>query len=156
MSTEGVVDQLLGLPFLFMRPPALKLKVPRVSLPGRYTVFGLVFLSYFLASSGIIYDIIQEPPSMGQTQDPKTGNVKPVAFMQYRLNGQYIIEGLSAGFMFAVAATGVIFLDRTHTKGISEKLKYFYLFGGLGLVIVGYNLLIVFLKIKLPGYLKTD
>lgn len=33
--------------------------------------------------SGIIYDVIVEPPSVGQTLDER-GNAKPVAFLAYR------------------------------------------------------------------------
>ena len=48
---------------------------------------------------------------MGRTRDPKTGVVRPQAFMPYRINGQYIIEGLAAGLMFCVGAGGFILLD---------------------------------------------
>lgn len=37
----------------------------------------------------------------GQTTDER-GNAKPVAIMQYRVNGQYIMEGLAASFMFSL------------------------------------------------------
>ena len=47
----------------------------------------MVLLSYFLVTGGIIYDVIVEPPSMGSTTDER-GHSRPVAFMQYRINGQ--------------------------------------------------------------------
>jgi hypothetical protein len=43
-------------------------------------------------TGGLIYDVIVEPPSMGSTTD-EHGHSRPVAFMQYRINGQYIMEG---------------------------------------------------------------
>ena len=47
----------------------------------------MVLLSYFLVTGGIIYDVIVEPPSIGSTTDER-GHSRPVAFMQYRINGQ--------------------------------------------------------------------
>jgi hypothetical protein len=60
---------LLELPFHFLRLPNLKLKIPTINQPSPMVVFGFVFLSYFLVLSGIIYDVIVEPPSIGSTQD---------------------------------------------------------------------------------------
>ncbi|KAK8598023.1 hypothetical protein V6N13_095415 [Hibiscus sabdariffa] len=57
--------------------------------------------------SGFIYDVIVEPPGIGSTQDPATGAVRPVVFLSGRVNGQYIIEGLSSGFMFVLGGIGL-------------------------------------------------
>ena len=38
---------------------------------------------------------------MGSTTD-EHGHSRPVAFMQYRINGQYIMEGLVSSFMFTL------------------------------------------------------
>lgn len=87
----------LSAPFVVFRPPNLKLKIPKIEQPSAMTVFAVLLASYFLVISGIIYDVIVEPPSIGSVQDERTGSVKPVVFLQWRVNGQYIIEGLSAG-----------------------------------------------------------
>ena len=42
---------------------------------------------------------------------PSSGKYKPEAFMPYRINGQYIIEGLAASFMFVVGGAP---LTRNH------------------------------------------
>ena len=57
------------------------------SLPNYDQMLFMVLLSYFLVTGGIIYDVIVEPPSMGSTTDER-GHSRPVAFMQYRINGQ--------------------------------------------------------------------
>jgi hypothetical protein len=31
-----------------------------------------------------------------------TGQYKPVTFMPYRINGQYIMEGISGGMMYSI------------------------------------------------------
>merc|ERR1712142_1145543 len=60
-----------------------------------------------------IYDVIVEPPSVGSTTD-EHGHTRPVAFMPYRVNGQYIMEGLASSFMFSLGGAGMIILDQTH------------------------------------------
>ena len=72
-----------------------------------------------LFSGGIIYDVIVEPPSMGSTTDEQ-GHSRPVAFMQYRINGQYIMEGLASSFMFTLGGAGLIVLDQTHVSGMPK------------------------------------
>jgi len=129
-------------PFLFLRIPNLKLRLPNLASlqPGPMTVFAILFFSYFMVLSGIIYDIIVEPPSIGSSQDEATGSVKPVAFLQYRVNGQYIIEGLSAGLLFVVGASGFIILDRANQKFTSTRNRYLlYLFGAI-FILVAYKL----------------
>jgi len=36
-------------------------------------VFALVMVSYFIVTAGVAYDVINEPPAIGGTQDPITG-----------------------------------------------------------------------------------
>lgn len=55
---------------------------------------------------GIIYDIIIEPPSIGSTVE--NGHAKPVAFLPNKVNGQYILEGLAASFLFTSGSNYVI------------------------------------------------
>lgn len=89
--------------------------------------------------------------SMGQERGPD-GTIRPVAFMPFRINGQYvscshvcclcllaccgcwssrccvttgsryIIEGLTAGFMFCVGAVGFIVLDMAADKNKGAKV----------------------------------
>jgi hypothetical protein len=40
----------------------------QVSLPSATTAFALVLVSYFFVISGIVFDVIQEPPGMGVVQ----------------------------------------------------------------------------------------
>ena len=61
-------------------------------------------------------DIINEPPSIGQEMDSQ-GRPHPVAFMAGRINGQYIMEGLSSSFMFILGAFGLIALDSVRGRG---------------------------------------
>lgn len=79
---------------------------------------------YFLITAGIVYDIINEPPSIGKLFSlfllffrcfhsfrglyccllgaavDERGIQRPQVIMPYRLNGQYIMEGLVAAFLF--------------------------------------------------------
>ncbi|CAF1277154.1 unnamed protein product, partial [Didymodactylos carnosus] len=67
----------------------------------------------------IIYDIIVEPPSVGSTTDDY-GHHKPMAFMAWRINGQYIMEGLAASFMFPLGGLGFIILDLTNKPSMPK------------------------------------
>uniref|UniRef100_A0A8P0TKF9 Oligosaccharyltransferase complex subunit n=1 Tax=Canis lupus familiaris TaxID=9615 RepID=A0A8P0TKF9_CANLF len=90
------METLYRVPFLVLECPNLKLKKPPwVHMPSATTVYALVVVSYFLITGGIIYDVIVEPPSVGSMTD-EHGHQRPVAFLAYRVNGQYIMEGLAS------------------------------------------------------------
>ncbi|KAL6044023.1 Oligosaccharyltransferase complex subunit [Balamuthia mandrillaris] len=146
------MDALCELPFQFLRVPNLKLRLPSLSLPSAMTVFGLVWVSCYLVFSGIIYDVIVEPPAVGSTAD-QFGNIKPQVFLPYRINGQYIIEGLSGGFLFLMGGLGFIILDKVHQKAMDDNKRWLIIGSGLSMVILAYNLAVVFIRRKLPGYL---
>ena len=138
---QDIMADLLELPFHFLRVPNLKLRIPNISAPSATTVFFLVLASYYLVFSGIIYDVIVEPPSIGSHRD-EGGSVKPVVFLQYRINGQYIIEGLAAGLLFVLGGVGIIILNKVgscfclgvaltnnpHTKKLKQTEKLFNFF----------------------------
>lgn len=148
------MEALLELPFHFLRVPNTKLKIPNIRIPSAMTVFAILFFSYFLVSSGIIYDVIVEPPSIGSTQT-ESGAVKPIVFLQYRINGQFIIEGLAAGLLFAVGGLGFILMDLANSRNTLERNRYMLLFAGALCILVAYNLCIGFLRQKLPGYQRS-
>jgi hypothetical protein len=54
--------------------------------------------------------------------------------------------------LFSLGGIGFIILDKSNNKGISERDRYVLLFAGGGAIVLAYNLLIVFLRIKIPGY----
>lgn len=66
------------------------LQVQRIELPSVNTFFFMVLVSYFLITSGVIYDVIVEPPAMGQSQDPKTGGCPA---LRYRGAGSGVGRG---------------------------------------------------------------
>eukprot|EP00899_Mesostigma_viride_P026585 jgi/Mesvir1/7110/Mv09213-RA.1 len=141
---------------MFLRVPHLKIRTPRLSAPPPMAIFGIALLSYFLVSSGIIYDIIMEPPGIGQSQDPVTGAVKPVAFLPYRINGQYIIEGLSAGFLFTLGGIGLILLDGSVDKTQTRGNRLMLAISGAVCTGVAYQVCLVFLRMKIPNYMKAE
>ncbi|KAJ4845748.1 hypothetical protein Tsubulata_032861 [Turnera subulata] len=126
------------LPFAVLRPPRLRLKLPSFTLPSPMTVFALLLLTYFMVVSGIVYDVIVEPPGIGSTQDPATGAVRPVVFMPGRVNGQYIIEGLSSGFMFVLGGVGIVLMDLALDKNRAKSVKVSYATAGISSVVIAY------------------
>ncbi|XP_010548652.1 PREDICTED: oligosaccharyltransferase complex subunit ostc-like isoform X2 [Tarenaya hassleriana] len=137
-SIDPIFHLLLILPFSFLRPPRLRLKLPSFTLPSSMTVYSLILLTYFLVVSGFVYDVIVEPPGIGSIQDPVTGAVRPVVFMSGRVNGQYIIEGLSSGFMFVLGGIGIVMLDLALDKNRAKSVKVSYATAGISSVALAY------------------
>merc|ERR1719347_2054892 len=108
-------------------------------------MFALIMGSYFLVTAGIIYDVIVEPPSVGQTTDER-GNPKPVAFLAYRVNGQYIMEGLASSFLFSLGGVGFIILDKSNVPKLNRSLLLFI--GGIA-VLISFMMTRVFMRMKL-------
>ncbi|MCI16781.1 oligosaccharyltransferase complex subunit OSTC-like, partial [Trifolium medium] len=153
-SIDPIFHLIRILPFSFLRPPRLRLKLPSISLPSSNVVFALVLLTYFMVVSGIVYDIIVEPPGIGSSQDPYTGAVRPVVFMSGRVNGQYIIEGLSSGFMFVLGGIGIIMLDLALDRNRDRSVKVSYASAGISSIVLAYVMSMLFIRIKIPAYLR--
>merc|ERR1711935_1305603 len=117
------------------------------------TVFFFIFLVYFFVVSGIVYDVIIEPPSIGSEQDPVTKQVKPVAIQEGSINAQFIIEGLSAGVLYSLGGFGLILVDWGQDKNMAHRNRHFFIGCGLVLCFVSYNLIVLFIRIKVPNYL---
>lgn len=152
-SIDPIFHLLRILPFSFLRPPRLRLKIPSFTLPSPMTVYALILLTYFLVVSGFVYDVIVEPPGIGSTQDPITGTIRPVVFMSGRVNGQYIIEGLSSGFMFVLGGIGIVMLDLALDKNRAKSVKASYAIAGVSSIVIAYVMSMLFIRIKIPGYL---
>ncbi|KAK8756582.1 hypothetical protein V5799_000716 [Amblyomma americanum] len=149
------MEFLYGLPFYVLEVPNLKLKRPTwFHQPSPMVVYSLVLFSYFLVCGGIIYDVIVEPPSIGSTVD-EHGHSKPVAFMPYRVNGQYIMEGLASSFLFTVGGLGFVILDRTHNPSTPRLNRILLISTGFICILVSFITCYVFMRIKLPGYLHA-
>ncbi|EEF47946.1 oligosaccharyltransferase complex subunit ostc [Ricinus communis] len=142
------------IPYSILRPPRLRLKLPTFTLPSPSTVFAFVLLTYFMVVSGIVYDVIVEPPGIGSTQDPSTGSVRPVVFLSGRVNGQYIIEGLSSGFMFLLGGTGIMLMDLALDKNRAKSVKVSYASAGISSIVIAYVMSMLFIRIKIPAYLR--
>lgn len=144
---------LVQIPYRALRMPRLRLKAPAVALPSSSTVFGIVLFTYFLVVSGFVYDVIVEPPGIGSKQDPNTGAIRPLVFLPGRVNGQYIIEGLSSGFMFVLGGLGLIMVDLAADKTRARSVRLTFVLAGAAFVAIAYTMSILFIRIKIPGYL---
>ncbi|XP_059316583.1 uncharacterized protein LOC132067391 [Lycium ferocissimum] len=153
-SIDPIFHTLRIIPFSFLNPPKLRLKIPTITLPSSMTVYSLILLTYFMVVSGIVYDVINEPPGIGSTQDRFTGAVKPVVFMTGRVNGQYIIEGLSSGFMFVLGDFGIVMLDLALDKNREKSVKVSFASAGVVCVVMAYVMSMLFIRIKIPAYLR--
>ncbi|XP_037881907.1 putative oligosaccharyltransferase complex subunit CG9662 isoform X2 [Glossina fuscipes] len=101
----------------------------------------------------IIYDVIVEPPSVGATVD-EHGHSRPVAFMPYRVNGQYIMEGLASSFLFTIGGLGFIIMDQTHAPGKTNLNRLLLTSMGFIFILVSFFTTWLFMRMKLPSYLQ--
>ncbi|KAJ6838707.1 putative oligosaccharyltransferase complex subunit [Iris pallida] len=70
-SMDPLLHLLSVLPFSFLRPPKTRLKLPSsLPLPSATTVLSLLLLTYFAVVSGLVYDVIVEPPRHRQHPGP--------------------------------------------------------------------------------------
>ncbi|KAI5104213.1 oligosaccharyltransferase complex subunit ostc [Silurus meridionalis] len=144
------METLIGLPFAVLECPNIKLKKPSwLHMPSAMTVYAVVIVSYFLITGGIIYDVIVEPPSVGSMTD-EHGHQRPVAFLAYRVNGQYIMEGLASSFLFTMGGLGFIILDRSNAPNIPKLNRFLLLFIGFVSVLLSFFMARVFMRMKLP------
>lgn len=77
--------------------------------------------------------------------------------MPYRVNGQYIMEGLASSFLFTIGGLGFIIMDQTHgTHGPGKaKLNRIMLTSmGFIFILVSFFTTWIFMRMKLPGYLQ--
>uniref|UniRef100_A0A2K5SE13 Oligosaccharyltransferase complex subunit n=1 Tax=Cebus imitator TaxID=2715852 RepID=A0A2K5SE13_CEBIM len=103
-----------------------------------------MFWWWCLITRGIIYDVIIETPNVGS---------RPVAFLAYRVNGQYVMEGLAFSFLFAMGGLGFIILDQLNAPNIPKPNRFLLLFIGFVCVLLNFFVARVFMRMKLPGYL---
>jgi len=149
------MEAVYAVPYSVLECPNLKLKRPSwVRMPSAMLVFACILVSYFLVTGGIIYDVIVEPPSLGSTTD-EHGNSRPVAFMQYRVNGQYIMEGLASSFLFTLGGLGVVMLDQTNKPSMPRLNRILLLSVAFVSILVSFFMCRVFMRMKLPGYLTS-
>ncbi|XP_059485172.1 oligosaccharyltransferase complex subunit ostc-B [Neocloeon triangulifer] len=149
------MEAIFSIPFKVLEVPNLRIKKPSwIHMPSAMTVFALVVLSYFLVTGGIIYDVIVEPPSVGSTTD-ENGHSRPVAFMPYRVNGQYIMEGLAASFLFTMGGLGFVVLEQTHSPATPKLNRLLLIFVGFICILVSFFTCWIFMRMKLPGYLQS-
>lgn len=148
-----MIETLYNLPFHILVPPNIRVRRFSIPMPSPMAVFSVVLLSYFLVTGGIIYDVIVEPPSVGATVD-EHGHSRPVAFMPYRVNGQYIMEGLASSFLFTVGGLGFIIMDQTHAPGKTNLNRLLLTAMGFIFILVSFFTTWLFMRMKLPSYLQ--
>ncbi|CAH8518890.1 unnamed protein product [Schistosoma rodhaini] len=148
------MDCLLAPLFSIVECPRLKIKKPSFLVwPPPMVFLSILILSYFLITGGVIYDMIVGPPSMGTETDAR-GNQKPVAIMVWRLNSQYILEGLAASFMFVMGGFGFIVMDKVNEAKVTKLNRILLMALGIGCILVSLLTLRIFISTKLPSYMQ--
>ena len=77
-------------------------------------------------------------------------HVLQVAFMQYRVNGQYIMEGLASSFLFTLGGLGFVILDQTNKPTTPRLNRILLLSIAFVCILVSFFMCRVFMRMKLP------
>jgi hypothetical protein len=70
--------------------------------------------------------------------------------MQWRINGQYIMEGLGSSFLFTIGGIGFILLDLTNSSNMPKMNRVIMLFTAAACILISFFTLRVFMRIKMP------
>ena len=76
----------------------------------RQHAFVLALATYFVVVAGFVYDIIMEPPGIGQELDAN-GIAHTRLIARGHGNAQYVVEGVFASFLFVAAAAGFVAME---------------------------------------------
>ncbi|TKR59434.1 hypothetical protein L596_029103 [Steinernema carpocapsae] len=148
---DSIIDAAL---FSVIQPPNVRIQAPRwMKMPSPMQALVFVLGTYFLITGGVVYDIINEPPHIGTTVDER-GMTRTVAVMPYRVNGQYIMEGLMASFMFTLGGAGFIILDNCNSPLTPKRSRLLLLSLGFGSLFVAFASTRFLMRMKLPDYLS--
>ncbi|KAJ8892098.1 hypothetical protein PR048_004678, partial [Dryococelus australis] len=74
---------------------------------------------------------------------------REVAFMPYRVNGQYIMEGLASSFLFTMGGLGFVVLDQTHSPSTPKLNRILLICVGFLCIIVSFVTCWIFMRMKL-------
>ena len=70
--------------------------------------------------------------------------------MQYRVNGQYIMEGLASSFLFSLGGFGFIILERSNATGLTRLNRVMFFSVAFFCIIAAFAAIRVFMTMKLP------
>ena len=77
-----------------------------------------------------------------------------MVFLSGRVIGQYIIEGLSSGFMFVLGGIVIVLMDLALGKNRARTIRISYASAGISSIVIAYIMSMLFIRIKIPGYLQ--
>ena len=70
--------------------------------------------------------------------------------MPYRVNGQYILEGLASSFMFTIGGLGYVILDQTQSATLPKFNRLLLIFLGFLCIVISFLATWIFMRMKLP------
>ncbi|KER25856.1 hypothetical protein T265_06769 [Opisthorchis viverrini] len=70
--------------------------------------------------------------------------------MVWRMNSQYILEGLAASFMFTLGSIGFIVMDKMNEARVTKLNRVLLMAFGISCIVISFITLRIFIKFKLP------
>lgn len=126
-----------NLPFApIVRRPDYQLRHVRLSAPTSIPiqlVIAVIFIGLFFIYIGGFYDLAQDPvPAFGSSSDGD-----PVVILN-RLNHQYLVEGIAAGFLMFIGAGGFFLIHYSTQYAYSPRNSTILLLMGIGIVVIAW------------------
>lgn len=126
-----------------------------MTLLTKNRVFGCLMLLYLFCIQGTFYNILNEPPSIGQKFDETIQRWKPEVILAGQLNQQYVIEGCAAAMFICSGTLGFIALDYAQNPLTTRKNRLVSYLLALFTIIASIFGPKMFMKIKMRDYLLT-
>ena len=107
----------------------------------------LLLGSYFIITAGIFYDIVIEPPEIGQRINEQ-GYIEMETILKGRHNSQYVIEGICAAGFFLMIGGGMILIDKSFSLPSHNDIKKLLFYGGCLSSVLGLFFIMIFGTMK--------
>eukprot|EP00727_Mastigamoeba_balamuthi_P007949 m51a1_g3775 putative oligosaccharyltransferase complex subunit cg9662-like (486) ;mRNA; f:148681-150712 len=104
---------------------------------------------YLAVVSGVLYDVFVHPPAMGVTPAGR-----PEVFLAGSVSAQYIVEGMSAGLVFAIGGFGIILAEVACRPRLEQRGRALVLAAGALSVLAALGLSVAFIRQKVPSYMR--
>lgn len=114
-----------------------------------------MLMFFFAMTSGLLRILVVKPPSMGTEHDRSTGAARPVAFKK-DASGQYIFEGFAGAGIYMMGGTGIMLIERSVRPNANSKTNVILATTGCILFALAYNLVLAFVREKVPNYLSPQ
>jgi hypothetical protein len=152
-QNESIVEEeksnQVELPWIgFLSRPQMNFRRPKFPLPHKaphqYVIAILFFFSLFLLAGGI-YDLAEQPISLGFTEKGYTP-IYP------SLNDQFFVESIATMVFIGIGAAGFFLLKYPTEEGMASDVRSVSFIQGIGMVLIFIGLFATYVMLQMKLY----